>query len=169
MSEAGKRVKEIRTELKMTQDEFGARIGIKKSSLSQIENGKNALTQQNIVAICKVFNVNEPWLRTGEGDPFVKVSREEELQRLIDESMKEESGEIRRRFATAVMRLTPEQIRRCTEWAKETFNLVDAPSADQDPEERELTIDEKVEDYRRQLEAEADSDKSGALPPGKEA
>lgn len=169
MNDLGKRVKEIRNALKLTQEEFGSKIGLKRNSMSQIESGKNALTQQNIVAICKIFNVNESWLRAGEGDPFVKISREEELQRLIDESMKEESGEIRRRFATAVMRLTPEQIRRCTEWAKETFNLVDAPSADQDPEERELTIDEKVESYRRELEAEAASEKSGALPPGKEA
>ena len=89
MNSLGKRVKEIRSSLKMTQEEFGSKIGIKKNSLSQIESGKNSLTQQNIVAICKVFNVNESWLRTGEGDPFIKVSREEELQRLIDESMKE--------------------------------------------------------------------------------
>ena len=88
------------------------------------------------------------------------------------------SGEFKRRLATAVMKLTPEQIRICTNWIKENFLLDDQEAgesdqnpghADQDPEERELTIDEKVEDYRRQLEAEAASAKSQASLPGKEA
>ena len=162
----------------MTQEEFGSKIGIKKNSLSQIESGKNSLTQQNIVAICKVFNVNESWLRTGEGEMFIELSEDDELQQLIDESMRDDSGEFKRRLAAAILKLTPEQIRICTNWIKENFFLDDQKAgesdqnpghADQDPEERELTIDEKVEDYRRQLEAEAASDKSGALLPGKEA
>lgn len=168
MSDAGKRVKEIRNKLRMTQDEFGSRIGLKKSSLSQIESGKNSLTQQNVIAICNAFKVNESWLRTGEGEMFVEFSRDDELQQLIDESMGDVSGEFKRRLATAVMRLTPEQIRLCTNWIKENF-LLDDPAADPDPEEHEMTIDEKVEDYRRQLEAEAASDKSGVSLPGKEA
>ena len=178
MNSLGKRVKEIRSSLKMTQEEFGSKIGIKKNSLSQIESGKNSLTQQNIVAICKVFNVNESWLRTGEGEMFIELSEDDELQQLIDESMRDDSGEFKRRLAAAILKLTPEQIRICTNWIKENFLLDDQKAgesdqnpghADQDPEERELTIDEKVEDYRRQLEAEAASAKSQASLPGKEA
>ena len=149
MNNLGQRVKDIRLALNKTQEEFGAQIGIKKNSLSQIENGKNALTQQNIVAICKTFHVSENWLRTGEGQMFIEVTRADELARLIEETMSEESGEIKRRIATAVLRLTPDQLRACTDWIKETFGLVEAPAA-----ERELTIDEKVENYRRELEAE---------------
>ena len=178
MNSLGKRVKETRSSLKMTQEEFGSKIGIKKNSLSQIESGKNSLTQQNIVAICKVFNVNESWLRTGEGEMFIELSEDDELKQLIDESMRDDSGEFKRRLAAAILKLTPEQIRICTNWIKENFLLDDQEAgesdqnpghADQDPEERELTIDEKVESYRRELEAEAASEKSGALPPGKEA
>ena len=168
MNSLGKRVKEIRSSLKMTQEEFGSKIGIKKNSLSQIESGKNSLTQQNIVAICKVFNVNERWLRTGEGEMFIELSEDDELQQLIDESMRDDSGEFKRRLAAAILKLTPEQIRICTNWIKENF-LLDSTAADQDPEARELTIDEKVESYRRELEAEAASDKPGASLPGKEA
>ena len=149
MNNLGQRVKDIRLALNKTQEEFGAQIGIKKNSLSQIENGKNALTQQNIVAICKTFHVSENWLRTGEGQMFIEVTRADELARLIEETMSDESGEIKRRIATAVLRLTPDQLRACTDWIKKTFGLVEAPAAD-----RELTIDEKVENYRRELEAE---------------
>ena len=128
MTDLGKRVKKIRNELQMTQEEFGSQIGLKKNSLSQIESGKNALTQQNIVAICKVFHVNEDWLRTGEGEMFVKISKEDEIMNLIEQSMSEESGAIKSRFAAAIMKLTPEQIRRCTEWIME--NLIQMPEDD---------------------------------------
>ena len=178
MNSLGKRVREIRSSLKMTQEEFGSKIGIKKNSLSQIESGKNSLTQQNIVAICKVFNVNESWLRTGDGEMFIELSADDELQQIINDSLRDESGEFKRRLATAIMKLTPEQIRLCTNWIRENFLLDDQEAgdsgqhpghADQDPAEHEMTIDEKVESYRRELEAEAASEKSGALPPGKEA
>ena len=163
------RIKALRKELGLTQQEFADKLGIKRTTIGNYELGRNEPVDSVISLICDRCSVNEAWLRTGEGEMFVELSREDELQRLIDESMGEESGEIRRRFATAVMRLTPEQIRRCIEWAKETFNLVDAPAADPDPEEHEMTIDEKVESYRRELEAEAASKKYGALPHGKEA
>lgn len=161
MNNLGQRVKDIRLALNKTQEEFGAQIGIKKNSLSQIENGKNALTQQNIVAICKTFHVSENWLRTGEGQMFIEVTRADELARLIEETMSEESGEIKRRIATAVLRLTPGQLRACTDWIKETFGLVEAPAA-----ERELTIAEKVENYRRELEAEEAVRRLEASPTG---
>lgn len=163
------RLKELRNALNLTQQEFADRIGIQRGTYAKYEVGRNEPIDAVIRLMCQTFNVNETWLRTGEGKMFEEISREEELQRLIDESMKEETGETRRRFAAAVMRLTPEQITACIEWAKETFNLVDAPAADPDPEEHEMTIDEKVESYRRELEAEAASEKSGALPTGKEA
>ena len=96
---------------------------------------------------------------------FVQVSRTDELQRLIDASLSEESGEFKRRIATAIMRLTPEQLRICTDWIKETFNLVDAPAADPEPE-RELTIDEKLDAYRKELEAQEEVRRLEASPTG---
>ena len=168
MNTLGQRVKEIRTTLQKTQEEFGSQIGIKKNSLSQIESGKNALTQQNIVAICKTFHVNETWLRTGEGDMFVEVSRADELQRLIDASMNDEAGEIKRRIAAAVMRLSPEQLRICTDWIKDTFNLVDAAAAGSGEDQKEKEIQAKLASYEAELRAEAASDKSGVTHDGSE-
>ena len=64
------RIRELRKELRLTLDKFGERIGLKKSALSLIENGKNGVTDQVFKAICREFNVNDEWLRTGEGDMF---------------------------------------------------------------------------------------------------
>ena len=172
------RLKELRTYEKLTQQGFSDKLGIQRSTYSKYELGTNEPTDAVINLICDRFHVNETWLRTGKGKMRVELSRDDELQQLIDESMGDVSGEFKRRLAAAVMRLTPEQIRICKDWIRENFLLDDQEAgqsdqnpghADQDPEERELTIDEKVEDYRRQLEAEAASAKSQASLPGKEA
>lgn len=67
----GERVREVRKNLGLTLDKFGERIGIKKSALSSIENGRSNLTDANIKAICREFNVDYIWLTTGEGEMFV--------------------------------------------------------------------------------------------------
>ena len=70
------RVKEIRQTLKLTLETFGEPIGLKKSALSLIENGKNSLTDANIKAICREFGVDYIWLTTGEGEMFVESDDE---------------------------------------------------------------------------------------------
>ncbi|GHV75331.1 hypothetical protein AGMMS49942_01520 [Spirochaetia bacterium] len=64
------RIIALRKVLKMTQGEFAERLGLRGTSLSMVEQGRNALTEQNIKLICMIFNVNEQWLRAGEGDMF---------------------------------------------------------------------------------------------------
>lgn len=65
-----KRLKELRNSLGFSQSAFAEKIGIKQTSYSDIETGRRELTERNLNLICKEFNVNEKWLRTGEGDMF---------------------------------------------------------------------------------------------------
>ena len=67
----GERVKEVRKALGLTLEKFGERLGLKKNAISQIETGKNSLTEQNTKAICREFSVNYMWLTTGEGEMFI--------------------------------------------------------------------------------------------------
>lgn len=66
------RIKIIRTTLGLSMDKFGESIGIKKSSVSLLESGKNNPSDQTVKLICTEFNVNENWLRTGDGEMFFK-------------------------------------------------------------------------------------------------
>lgn len=161
------RLKELRKALGLNQEEFAAALKIGRSTIANYEAGTREPIASVISLITQKWNVNEDWLRTGKGEMFVQVSRADELQRLIDASLSEESGEFKRRIATAIMRLTPEQLRICTDWIKETFNLVDAPAADPEPE-RELTIDEKLDAYRKELEAQEEVRRLEASPTGSE-
>ncbi|MCI9227089.1 MAG: helix-turn-helix transcriptional regulator [Dorea sp.] len=61
------RIKLIRKEAKLSQEDFGNRLSITKASISRLESGINNPSDQTISLICKEFNVNEDWLRTGAG------------------------------------------------------------------------------------------------------
>lgn len=61
------RIKSVRQKKKLSQEQFGNKLGITKSSVSLLESGKNSPSEQTIRLICSEFNVNEDWLRTGAG------------------------------------------------------------------------------------------------------
>lgn len=61
----------------MTQEEIGTALGVTKASISRLESGVNNLTESMIKLICSEFNVNEDWLRTGEGEMFNEIPTDE--------------------------------------------------------------------------------------------
>lgn len=68
------RLKELRKELGLTMEEFGSNLGVRKTTISSLENGINKITDQMILSICNAYNVNEEWLRNGSGEMFVESS-----------------------------------------------------------------------------------------------
>lgn len=66
----GERVKEVRKALGLTLDKFGEKVGVKKQTVSRIENGVNNVTDQMVLSICREFNVNYDFLMNGEGEMF---------------------------------------------------------------------------------------------------
>lgn len=67
----GERVREIRKSLGLTLEKFGEKLGVKKNAISQIETGRNSLTDQMTKSICREFGVDYIFLTTGEGEMFV--------------------------------------------------------------------------------------------------
>ena len=103
------RIKAVRksNRVKLNQEEFGARLGITGPGVSKIESGDRNPSDQIIRSICREFNVNENWLRTGEGEMFREVSREDELSAFFGDLL---SGEpdFRRRFISVLARFSPD-------------------------------------------------------------
>lgn len=99
------RIKKLRRELDMTQEKFGAEIGVKGNTVAQWESGRNDPPDSSIVSICREFNVNERWLRTGEGEMFVQIARDKEIMRFVGDVMQGEDDNFRRRFLLALARL----------------------------------------------------------------
>lgn len=76
------RLKVLRKELRLTQQEFADRVGISRGNIGAYEVGKNAPSDAVISLICREFHVNEEWLRTGNGEMFVEETPDEEFMRM---------------------------------------------------------------------------------------
>lgn len=71
MNEINGRVAIIRKNLNITQTDFAKSLSIGQQALSMIETGKRELSEKNIKLICLTYNINEKWLRTGEGEMYM--------------------------------------------------------------------------------------------------
>lgn len=68
------RIRQLRKELGLNQTDFGERIGVKQGSIAGYESGARTPIDAVITSICREFNVNENWLRTGSGEMFIQAS-----------------------------------------------------------------------------------------------
>lgn len=64
------RIKELRKSLKLSQEEFGSRLGVTGAAISRLENGERNITDQMSLAICREYHVDYGWLTTGMGEMF---------------------------------------------------------------------------------------------------
>ena len=99
------RIAAVMEALGLTNTAFAARLNVSQSFVSRLASGGKIPSDRTIADICREFNVNEDWLRTGEGDMFLKRSRDEELAAFFGDIT---SGEpdFRRRLVTALSRLS---------------------------------------------------------------
>lgn len=110
------RIKTVRKKMGMNQTEFASRLGIKQSSLSDIENGKTiTIDERNIKIICQQFNVNENWLRSGEGEIFNKLNIG--LEELLLSSL-DQLDELDKKIISEYIKLNPEQRKAIKEYIK---------------------------------------------------
>lgn len=103
------RIKRLRKKLGLNQTEFGARVGVKGNTIGNYEIGLRSPSEAVIVSICREFNVNEVWLRTGEGDEmFIPKTTSSEISSFIGEILRGEP-DFRRRFIAVLARMTPDE------------------------------------------------------------
>ena len=100
------RIRKLRRALDLTQDKFGSRISVKGNTVAQWESGRNEPPDTAISFMCKEFNVNEEWLRTGSGDMFLPTNRNADIARLTKELLSEESDSFKNRFISMLANLS---------------------------------------------------------------
>ncbi|WP_191440476.1 helix-turn-helix domain-containing protein [Anaerotruncus colihominis] len=99
------RIKQIRRLLDLTQQEFADRIKVKRNTVATYELGRSEPSDAAISLICKEFNVNERWLRTGEGEMFLQMTRDEEIAAFIGGALAKETDSFKKRFISMLARL----------------------------------------------------------------
>ena len=103
------RIKKIRKELDLTQQEFADKIGIKRNSLANYETGRNTPMDAIVTSICREFNVNEEWLRTGKGEMFNELDIEDQLMIWAGKVLNGKDSAFKKRFVTMLMGLSEDE------------------------------------------------------------
>ncbi len=102
------RIRQVRMNANLSQTEFAERINLSKNFISLIENGGREPSDRTIRDICREFGVNETWLRTGVGDPFLPSVREQEIAALTKTLMSDRPESFRSRLVTALLKFPPD-------------------------------------------------------------
>lgn len=124
-------LQKLRKSLKLTQEQFAAKLGIKRNTVAQYETGRGNPSDAVIFSICREFDVNEAWLRTGEGEMFIKKSRNQEIAAFFGDVLKGEP-DFRRRLIAALAKMSPAEWEMLERKLKEIMSE-DEPEPDTNP------------------------------------
>ena len=105
MNTIGDRIKEVRKIKGLTQQRFADELGLKRNTVGGYEIGTVTPSDRTIADISQKFDINESWLRTGEGEMMRPVSRDEEISSFMGDVMRGESEDFRRRLVAVLAKL----------------------------------------------------------------
>lgn len=104
----GDRIKELRKKLKLSQAEFGAKIGLLQNYIWMIEKGGRTPSDRTVSDISRVYEVNEEWLRDGSGEMFIAKSADEEIAHFLTDVASDPENSARRQLIRIMARLPEE-------------------------------------------------------------
>lgn len=119
------RIKTLRKSLKLTQEEFGEKIGVARNSVASYEIGRRMPTNAVINSICREFGVNEVWLRTGEGgdeNMFMQITEDDRFSLSLGK-LSVTDNEFAKNMLNAIAEASPEKLKYIEEFMKECLGL----------------------------------------------
>ncbi len=102
------RIAQVITALGIKKIEFAKKIGISSPFVSELCSGAKKASDRTITDICREFDVNETWLRTGEGEMFVSKTRTDEISAFVGSILKGEP-DFRQKFISVLSRMTKDE------------------------------------------------------------
>lgn len=87
METVSQRITHIVESEKLTKTAFANSINISQPYLSQICSGQREPSDRTVSDICRVYGVNETWLREGAGEMYVPKTREETIAELVGSAL----------------------------------------------------------------------------------
>lgn len=86
MNEIVKRVREVFAKTGKSQTAFAKEIGVTPAYIWKILNNDDVSPSDRTISdICEKFHVSEVWLRTGEGDPHIKMDDDAEFIKICEQ------------------------------------------------------------------------------------
>ena len=87
MSELADRILAIRKDSGLSQSAFGEKLNLSQNFVWMIEKGQREPSDRTVSDICRVYGINEPWLREGVGEMYVPKTREETIAELVGSAL----------------------------------------------------------------------------------
>lgn len=106
MPTINERFREAREILRKSQEEFASKASRTRSEIKNIEYGKTNPKPEVVQSVCQAWGIDRTWLETGEGEPFLQGSRDEQIADFMNDVMKSESDDFRRRMIAALSKLS---------------------------------------------------------------
>lgn len=97
------RIKKIRKELDLTQQAFADKIGMKQNTIAQYEMGRTKPSDAIVFSICREFNVNKVWLRTGKGEMFQELTEQQKILNYSALLLKEKDSAVAKAIQTLIV------------------------------------------------------------------
>ena len=108
MSEINTRIAAVIQASGLTKTAFAERVKVSQQHISRLAKDGTP-SDRTIVDICREFGVSEHWLRTGEGEMFVRLSREEEITKFLMTVIRDPDSEFQRQLLATMAKLEPAQ------------------------------------------------------------
>lgn len=99
------RLKKLRKTLDLTQQEFADKLKVPRNTIGGYEVGKSNPSDAAVNNICNIFNVNEDWLRTGNGEMFIELTRDEQIENFVGDTLKSEEDSFKKKFISMLAAL----------------------------------------------------------------
>ena len=118
----GDRIRAIRKDRGLNQEDFGAKIGITAAAVSKIENGRNNPDGATVTAISQVFCVSEPWIVTGKGNPGDFGNYDDMFTKWVSNHLNGETNDFKRRFMRVIMSFSDSDWKLIEKWVNDMKN-----------------------------------------------
>ena len=105
MNHLNERINYLIKSLGMKKTAFAEKLNVSQAFVSQLCSGVKQPSERTIQDICTKFNVNENWLRTGNSEMFIRLSRNDEIAKFVGELMKEEEDSFKNRLIAGLAAL----------------------------------------------------------------
>lgn len=126
------RIKMVRKAVGLTQQAFADKLGIRQNTVALYEMGRSGVSDGMITSICREFNVNETWLRTGEGEMFRKRTDNEILTEFAADMVFEADDSFKKAIITTFAKMDDETWDLFEKWARRFLEQFNETKKEQD-------------------------------------
>lgn len=100
------RIRQIRQNAGLTQQEFAKRIGVSRNTIASYETSVRVPIEAIIVSMCREFDVNENWMRTGEGSIYREMNQDIMLSKWFGSLLKEDGDSFKKQIFLTLSKLS---------------------------------------------------------------